>query len=170
VDLAEEPGGRGGGFLSGDDPGEAEAGCAVDGGVLPQLAHALELADVHGVEEDLLANHIGAQMPVLDVLLRAQVAQRPFGQRSALGRGQRLGGGQPHPHPVEPGGAQHEMDRAVADPPAAEPRPGQPGGDRTWALGGVLDRIRTIASRHAGDSAAGCRPLGRGLGNSPASP
>jgi hypothetical protein len=78
---------------------------------------------------------------VLDGLRGAQVAQRPFGHRTTLGRGERLGGGQPHRPPVQPGLLKHVVDRRVTDPPPAEPRLDQLSGDRPRALGRVLDGV-----------------------------
>ena len=66
------------------DPGDAERAGAVDRGELPDLADALELADVEGVEEELLARHVRADVDRLRPLDGADLAQDPLGQRPAL--------------------------------------------------------------------------------------
>jgi hypothetical protein len=129
-------------LVAGDDPGDPEARRAIDRRELPDLADALEVADVEGIEEELVPGHIGADVDRPRPLDRADLAEDPLGQRATLGGSQALGRGEPRQAPPEPGPAEDVGHPAVADPPAAVAGRGQDEGDRPLAVGRVLDGVR----------------------------
>jgi hypothetical protein len=71
----------------------------------------------------------------------ADLAQRPLGERAALGGRERLGRGQTRQTPARSGAGEHVAHPATGDAPGAEARQGQGCGDRALTLGGVADRL-----------------------------
>src|SRR5262245_10569444 len=126
-DVAQEAGGGLGRRLRLDEDARRGVGAGgVAGGDLPDLAYALELADVEAVEADEFAGNLS-----LDVTLRA-AATRPLKRAAGpLGEQPRLAAAVPRWARREPGrseSARHGPGPAVADPDA--PRSAVDGGRR----------------------------------------
>src|SRR3989442_3970559 len=127
-DLLEDAGHGGRALATTLGPGEAEAARAVDEGVLPDRADALELAEVHRVGEELGAHDGRAEVQDPRSLDGADLAQGPLGERAALGGRERLRGGESQTA-AQTRAAQHVAYAAVADPPGAVAGEAQGAGD-----------------------------------------
>ncbi|MDP8930962.1 MAG: hypothetical protein M3O70_20910 [Actinomycetota bacterium] len=118
-------------------PNEAAPSTAEYCQILPT---PFQVADVHGVDEHLLTDDVGALVGALAAHC-PQIAQRPLGERAALGGRGQLGGGQAHRRAVQPGAHQHPVHPAVGHLPTPEARQRQRRGDGARPVGGVLHGV-----------------------------
>src|SRR5690606_4096081 len=72
--------------LPGGHSGQGKGAVGVAGGVLPDLAHTLELADVEGIDLHHLARPAGLDMALLQAARQSQLLARTLGQQPAEDR------------------------------------------------------------------------------------
>jgi hypothetical protein len=103
-------------------------------GELPDLAHALELADVEGVETDQVARPLRVDVRV------HQSSARPFGHQSVRRRSG-LQPCQPLPPRLQPVAPEDPVDAGATDPPPAPAPLAQLGGNPGGPVRGPEQRI-----------------------------
>jgi hypothetical protein len=139
--LAQEAGHGRGALGAGDDAGHGERAGTIDRTELPDLAHTLEVAHVEGVEEELLAGLVRADVHGPRTLDGPDLPEYPIGQWATFRCREALGRSQAREAPSEARPAEHVAHAAVADRPATEAGPGESIGDGALPVGGMLHRV-----------------------------